>query len=310
MRNSSVAVVVLVMSLVCSREAVAQEPMPSVAPFPLDVKRTPPTFTKKEREELLKIFPMLVRASDAVVPDAAKLAGAMADLKRQDCDREDACLTQMAKLAGTLYGLYVSVDYNTDKHVIAVGRVVRDDGMAMGGAQTVELTSGGAFRDLTREALSQLMVKLGVGKLSAFRPVAPATPDVPVKEPVTMIEPPPQPPPLVVDDAGASSRSAGKALVYVGAGVAVVGAVIAGVGGSIGASAPRKGVYPSTDEAVAQLALGRTTTAVGFVGLGVGAVTAAVGAVVWGTAAPEPKTQVNVVALRDGGGMIQIGGRF
>ena len=190
-------VVVLLVSL----GAFAQEPLPLVAPFTLDVKRTPSGFSKKEKEELQKLFPMLVRGSDAAVPESAKLSSALTELKRQDCEREDECLTQLAKLAGALYGLYVSVDYNTDKHVIAVGRIVRDDGVSMGPAQTVDiLKANGAFRDIARDALNQVLAKLAVGKLSPFRPVATVVPDhptivkEPVKDPVRLDVPPPPPP--------------------------------------------------------------------------------------------------------------------
>ena len=53
----------------------------------------------------------------------------------------------------------------------------------------------------------------------------------------------------------------------------------------------------------------RTLTTVGFVGVGVGALTAVVGAIVWGTAAPAPVTNVSLVPL-SGGGVVQFGGQF
>ena len=96
----------------------ADEPMPQVAPFTLDVVRAPPEFSKKDKEDLEKLLPMLVRAAKVEVPDAARLSTALTELKRQDCDRDDNCLAQLAKLAGSLYGLFIQLDYDIDGQVL------------------------------------------------------------------------------------------------------------------------------------------------------------------------------------------------
>src|SRR5688572_27539026 len=117
--------------IVCAATAVAQEPKPEVAPFPLEIIRTSADATKKDREDLQMLLPMMIRAADASVPDSAKLNAALAKLGRQDCNRDDACLAQLGKLAGSLYAFYVQVDVDLDGNVVASGRVVRDDGKAV-----------------------------------------------------------------------------------------------------------------------------------------------------------------------------------
>lgn len=300
-------VVVLLVSL----RAFAQEPLPLVAPFTLDVKRTPSGYSKKEKEELQKLFPMLVRGSDAAVPESAKLSSALTELKRQDCEREDECLTQLAKLAGALYGLYVSVDYNTDKHVIAVGRVVRDDGVSMGPAQTVDiLKANGAFKDIARDALNQVLTKLAVGKLSPFRPAAPAGLDhpinvvkEPVKDPIRIDAPPPPPPQFE------KRTSIGRIIGWVGVGV---GAAV-GVGGVISfATAPvvRKdgdgNILPG-DRLKLAPAQSQQAVGVGLMAGGFGV--AAVGAVMVAISKDSETVKTTLVPL-PGGGVVLVGGTF
>lgn len=303
MRHSPVVLVVVL--LLGSFEGRAEGPLPLVAPFTLEVKRTPKVFSNEAKVELGVLWPMLVRAADAAVPEGAKLSSAMADLKRQDCDREDECLTLLAKLAGANYGLYASIDFTTQQHVVAVGRVVRRDGVPMGPAQTVDLfKAGGVFKEVAVAALTELLVKLGVGKLSAFVPVA-----VPSGPTVAGDVPPFPPPPLIVEDPGAGQRAMGNGTLYVGAGVAVVGGVLAGVGAGLGYTAARDGDHFGSTAAAQQAATGRTLATVGFIGLGAGAVTAAVGAILRVTARSPPTTQLSVVPVA-GGGVFQVGGRF
>jgi hypothetical protein len=266
---------VVVVTALCALEALASEPLPQVAPFPLEVKRAPSNVAKKDKEELVKLFPMLVRGADAAVPEGAKLSGALAELKRQDCEREDECLTQLAKLSGALYGLYANVDYNTDKRVVAVGRVVRDDGVVMGPAQTVELPkSTKPFKELARDALTQLLTKLAVGKLSPFRPVAPEPVPVPVPvpdKPVVTKDPalmPPPLPPLQVEQRPSMARTVG----WVGLGV---GAAVAVAGGLVFATAPaiRKdanGNIFAADKQNFPIAQGQQGAGVGLMIAGVG----------------------------------------
>jgi len=254
---------------------------------------------------------MLVRGSDAAVPESAKLLAALSELKRQDCDRADECLTQLAKLSGALYGLYVSVDYNTDKHLVAVGRVVRDDGVSMGPAQTVDLMKpNGNFKDLAREALSQLLTKLAIGKLSPFRPVATVVPDRPivvVTEPVTSpprveVPRPPLPQPE-------KQTNIGRIIGWVGVGV---GAAV-GVGGVISfATAPvihkdQDGNIEQVDRANFAAAQSRQALGVGLMAGGFGV--AAIGAVMVAISKDSESVKTTLVPL-PGGGVVLVGGAF
>lgn len=230
----------LVLLMVWGQVALAQEPQPTVAPFPLELRRLPSGFSKKEKEELQAEFRRLVRSAGAMVPNAGTLESALKDLKRQDCDRENECLQQLAQKAQTLYGLFVAVDYDLTKKVTVSGRVVRDDGQLIGELRTVSLPKGGdAFLAVARVALVQLLDALAVKRLSPFREVK--TPPVEVKpEPVKTVEPvktepvlppPPVTPPLVAvapDNSGV--RTTGYVLAGVGVAAVVAGAILFGVG--------------------------------------------------------------------------------
>lgn len=293
--------------LACGAVARAQDPLPQVVPFPLELKRVPMGTSEKERDELIRKFPMLVRGADAEVPDAAKMTQALAALKRQDCDRENECLSQLAKLSGALYGLYANVDFTLDKRAIATGRIVRDDGLTMGPAQSVEVPiKAGAFRVAAQDALKQLLVKLELKKLSPFRPVVAETPPIESASTAAEKSGPPLPPPLVVEDMGSGQRQNGKIVLFAGAGLAAVGAVLAGIGGGIGAGAAHDGSFVTSEEAARQVKTGQTLTTVGFVGLGLGVAAGAVGALMWSSA---PGPSVALVPF-PGGGAVHVAGQF
>lgn len=284
-------------------------------PFPLELKRTPSGVSKDDKEGLQREYGRLLRLAGAQVPDFARYDLALKELKRQDCEREDECLVQLAKKAEALYGLYASVDYTLEGAVVATGRIVRDDGKVASPTATVKLAKGkDPFKDIAKNALTQLFSQLKVNELSAVRPVEAKVEPVKVVEPtkvepVLVKDPPPPLPPLVVEDSGAGQRSVGKTLVYVGGGVAVAGAIVAGVGAAVGYGAPRTsdGSVARDPAAEASLGTARTLTTVGFIGLGVGALTGVVGAVLWGTAAPAPQVAVTPVT---GGAVVQLGGTF
>lgn len=291
-----------------SAVAFAQAPKATVMPFPLEFKRTPSGFSTEDREVMQREYTRLLRIAGAQVPDFAHYDLALAELKRQDCEREDECLAQLAKKAEALYALYANVDYTMEGAVVVSGRVLRDDGKVASATQTVTLAKGrDPFKDLAKNALVQLFAQLKVGELAATRPVEAARVE-PVKD-LVMIGPPPPAPPMIQEDTGAGQRSLGKGVLYGGAGVAVVGAALAGIGAGLGYTAQRTGDSAASADAARQLATGRTLTTMGFVGLGVGAVAAGVGAVLLGTAAPAPVAQVSVVPT-NGGGVVQFGGRF
>jgi hypothetical protein len=292
--------------------AAAQEQRPTVAPFSLELRRVPSGFSKKEREDLQKIFPILLRAAGAAVPDAARLSSATAELKRQDCDREDACLAQLAKLSGSLYAVYVGVDYTLEKHVVVTGRVVRDDGVVSRPLQSIDIVKEGAFRDVARDGVNQLLAKLDVVGLPSVREVKKDPEPVIKKDPepiLTKKDPEPMlPPPLPPVDTGAGQRTAGLVLLVGGGAVALAGGIIAGVGGGQAAGIPRDGMV-TTAAGAATAASARTLTGVGFVTLGVGAAVGVVGGVLLGLAPSAPVSSVSLVPV-NGGGVVQFGGQF
>lgn len=293
-----------------SAVAFAQAPKPSLMPFPLEFKRMPSGFSKDDKEAMQREYTRLLRLSGAMVPDFARYDLALKELKRQDCEREDECLVQLAKKAESLYSLYSSVDYTLEGAVVVTGRVVRDDGKVASPTDSVKLAKGrDSFKDIAKNALVQLFTQLKISDLPATRLVEKAEPVkdlVVVKD--TLRDPPPPLPPLVVEDTGAGQRSVGKGLVIAGGAVAVAGGVLAGVGGVIGYGKNLSGKdVPS--EQIDSVITARTLTTVGFVGAGVGALTAVIGAILWGTAAPAPFSNVSVVPL-SGGGVVQFGGQF
>lgn len=290
-----------------STVSLAQAPKPSLMPFPLEFKRTPSGFSKEDKEGMQREYTRLLRLSGALVPDFARYDLALKELKRQDCEREDECLVQLAKKAESLYALYTSVDYTLEGAVVVTGRVVRDDGKVASPTETVKLAKGrDSFADIAKNAMTQLFVQLKIGQLPATRPIEVVKEPVkePVKDPIK--DPPPPLPPLVVEDAGAGQRNAGKGLVYGGAGALVVGGVLAGVGAGIGYGQNLDG-QNVPEQQLNTVVTARTLTTVGFVAMGVGAVSAAIGAILWGTAAPPPSVAVVPV---NGGGVVQFGGEF
>ena len=74
----------------------AQEPRPSVMPFPLEYKRTASGFSAEDRESMQREYTRLLRLAGAMVPDFARYDLALRELKRTDCEREDECLVQLA----------------------------------------------------------------------------------------------------------------------------------------------------------------------------------------------------------------------
>lgn len=295
---------------VVSAAAWAQEPRPSVAPFPLELKRTTKNFSEKQRKDVARELRRVLAVS-AQLPDTATLDSALAKLEGKNCERDDECLARLAELSGCLYGLYVSVDLSVDeKQVVATGRVVRDDRQLIGPLERIEIPKGArdSFEDLAKQAVTRVVERLIVAqKLPSVR-MGKTVPDVVVKVDPEVLPPPP-PPPLVVEDTDAGQRSVGKGTLAVGAGLAVVGAALAGIGGGVGYSAKHSGDHAGSTAAAQQVETAQALTTVGFVALGAGVVTVAVGAILWGTARPPPVAQVSVVPVA-GGGVVQFGGRF
>lgn len=301
----------MVLVLLVAGVASAQAPQPSLTPFPLELKRKPSGFSAKDTEELQKDFVRLVRKSGALVPDTASLELAVKELKRQDCEREDECLKQLALQAQTLYGLYASVDYTLEGAVVASGRVVRDDGKIASALQTVTMPKGkDAFRDVAKVALVRLLEQLELAKLPPFRPVEKppeVVTDVPKKDPEVKLPPPPPPP--VVEKGVPPAKIAGWTMVGVGAAALVGGVVMLAVAdpqlGADGVIIPKEGQTP--DAAAAAYRTARTQQTIGGVIAGVGGAMAVGGLVMVLMTGEEPAQTVSVVPVA-GGAMVSIGG--
>lgn len=301
MRGLAVAVAAL------AAQALAQTAGPGVAPFPLEVTR-PSNLTEKQRDTLQATYKVLLRRAGVVVPDGAKLAGALKELKRGDCDREDACLAQLAKLSGALYGLYAAVDLTADGTVVAAGRVVRDDGKLMGEVgqkKQVKLPKGAApFEDVAGAALAQLMTELKVGELPAVREVAAAN----------GVKPPDGPdggvPPGVEPGASSMGKVLGWTVAGVGGAAALAGGVLFGVGaGTPIEKAPQGYVY---ERSLGAYDSARSSQSTGVVLLIAGLAVCA-GGLTWAalSSGAEPAagaTSVGVAPAPGGGAMFFVGG--
>jgi hypothetical protein len=301
--------------LLVGAQAWAQVDKPPVMLFPLEFKRVPTALSKADRDALVADAERLLRMAGAQLPDFARAEKALAELKRQDCEREDACLQQLAQKAETLYALHVSLDFTLDGAVVAVGRVVRDDGKVAAPLTTVQLPKGkDKLRDVAKSALSALYGQLKVGGLPPVREVAtPVAAVVEQKPPPQELKPPEvtaQPVPVVAAPTPTPSPVA-KVLVFGGAGVALAGAVVAAIGGGIGGNAETVELegktLAATGAAARDLATGRAMTGVGMATVGVGAVTAVVGAVLWATASHAPAV---TFVPSQGGGFVVLGGTF
>lgn len=288
----------------------AQAASPSVAVFPLEVTR-PANLSAKQRDELQGAFRAVLRRAGALLPDGAKQNAALLELKRADCDRHDECLAQLARLSGTLYAVFASVDLTAEGNVVAFGRVVRDDGRLVaevGRDDQVKMVKGkDSFVNVAPIALTRLVEQLKVAQLPLAKAVE--TPVVtPPPAPKEIVPPPPPPPALPVVDEAALRRGAGKGLLLGGAGVAVVGGVLFAVGQGVGASlTPQAGELPRAQLDAFQTA--RSLTLAGAIALGTGAVAAGVGAVLWATAPSVPSVTASAVPV-PGGAVLSLQGEF
>lgn len=301
--------------VMCAGLAVAQEPQPTVAPFPLELRRMPSGFSNKEREELQAEFHRLVRSAGALVPNAGSMDSALLALKRQDCDRENDCLQQLAQKAQTLYALFASVDYDLSKNVVATGRVVRDDGKPIGELRMITIPKGSdPFKAMARAALVQLLDALKVKELPPFREVPTAA--VEPTRPVEVVKPfdpndlpPPLPPPTVTQPAETNLKTPGYVLLGAGGAVAVAGVLVFALANprvdSNGVIA-RGSLTPA--EAVLAYNAARTQQAVGLVMTGVGAAAVATALVLM--LVPSKKAVAVTAVPTSGGAMISVGGVF
>lgn len=258
-------------------------------PFPLELKRTPQALAKEERDSLQREYTRLLRLAGAQVPDFARFDLARKELKRQDCEREDECLAQLAKQAQSLYALYASLDYTLEGAVWASGRVVRDDGRVVRPTQVVKVKEG-EFEGDAMKALAQLFEQLEVGQLPAERPVEPK-----VAEAAPALTAPPPEVRRSVDPAE-GQRAVGRGVFIAGVAVAAAGGALLTTGQVIGAGLDPDGAGNLPVEQLSSFQTARTLSTAGVIGAATGGAVAVVGAFIWGLTPSAPAVRVSAAA--------------
>lgn len=288
------------------------------------MRRAPSDFGAKNEEALQVDFRKVLRDVGVQVPNSFMLSSALSDLRRQDCDRENQCLTLLAVKADTLYAMYVAVDFDVARNVTVSGRVVRNDGQAMGEPKSITLPQGkDTFNAVAKVLLTRLMRdELKLGALPVAKPVAAKPPEVtPVVDAgvpvVAKVEPvdagvvmtPPPPPPLEES----SMKTIGYVATGVGAAGVLTGAILFGIGsGSVraiadGSIVPKPGETPEAAAASYRQAVGLQPA--GLVTLAIGAAAAGAG-IVMVMLAPSAPAKVSVMPLQGGGAFVGIEGEL
>ena len=300
--NSLIAVAVLL-----GTGAFAQG-KPTVIDYPLDVKTA---VTDGQLSELEDDFRLLLAKNSAVLfPTRSNWKASIAALKRQDCDIRDECLRQLAITAGTLYALYASLERDAaGTSLIATGRLVNQDGAQVRAPVKVAVLRRGKLDDDARDALSQLLSRLQLDKLSAvLTPVAAPEPkkaevEKRVERPEVVLTPPPMP----------TAEPTPAPLRYVAwgtGGLAVVAAVTSIAFGASAASA--RGGLPNTGQ-FSDDGQGRTQASVNqgaTVALATGIAAAVLGGASCALFVFTAPTASVAIAPTPGGGALAISGRF
>ncbi len=296
---------------------------PSIAPFPLNMRRVPAGFTAKNEEALAAEVRKAIRDTGATVPNVYKTEQAIAELKRQDCDLENACLSTFALKAGMLYALYVSVDLSIQGVLVVSGRVVRSDGVLVEAQKSVSRTVGkDAFAVVAKDLLTKLLRdELKLSALPVAKPVAVVKPvevasvvaDAGVSTPVPSVDAgvllPPPPPPLEEGHL----KTVGFVSVGVGGAAAATGAILYAVGSGAARTIQSGAIVPkgneTPEEAGKSYRQALTLQPAGVALLGVGAAIAAVG-VVFVVMSPSTGPRVSMTPLPGGGAFVGLEGEL
>lgn len=306
----------VVVVLVVGSVAVAQQP--TVTPHPVEVMTR--DVTPAQIEALQKEYRRLLSLAQVTMPPRATLTSAMSELKRQDCATSDDCLRRLAVLGGTLYALYVTAVRDPDGSTTLTGRVVRDDGkLVLGPIVKKEFRKGTEGADATMgRALNALIAEAKLGQLT------------PSREAVTVVTPPVEAPKVDAGVAVAQVESAdagvawtappppplepsplktvGTVTLVSGAGLALVGGIILGVGATQASGLTVQG------GAVSRAQVDQAVTSNMLQGLGTGllvagGVGAAAGLVMRMVAPEAPVSKVSISAAPvPGGATVMIGG--
>jgi hypothetical protein len=302
----SVGAVTAVAAVLVSSGAYAQAAKATLVPYPLEFDPDP-AVQRAEGPLRAALVEALRDRAGLILPTPKEVDTALKETRRQDCRESNECLAQLAQKAGTLYGMYTSLEYTSTKELVVVGRVVRDDGKLMG-AGRVELPRGkDTLVAVFKVLLARLSEQLALKDLPTFKPVEPAPAPPPEKQvelapPSREHMPPPPMPPLEV---GARPlRMAGYVGVGGGLAVAAIGGIVFGTTKHVQTD-PSNNVYPS-DRAWAQDSAHQQTAGVALIVAG--GVVAAAGAVLWAIT-PERAPKVAVVPV-NGGGVVSLGGSF
>lgn len=293
-----------VLTVVLCVSAVAAAEGPVVMPYPLAFKRVPAGVGAEEKEAIRREYSRMLRQAGASTPDFARGEEAVKALTWGDCEREDACLSQLATLSGALYGIFTSVDQTLEGALVVSGRVIRDDGKVAAPTQVVRLQRGNeAFREAVKRAFVELFGLLRVSELPAVRQVESAQAAERATPEVTL---PPVPPAPMLVETGSPRRTAGQVALGVGAGGVVLGAALLGAGQAIGGTLkPVGGALPAQQVGDYRAASGLTTA--GIVGLSLGAAAALAGAILWVTA---PSSVTVSIGPTQGGAVLGFQGEF
>ena len=295
---------------------------PMVIAAPLEVRRSTGGETTKALQKELRT--LLVKQPNVLTPPYSAWDTAVAAVKRQDCETNDDCLRELAVTAGTLYAIYVEVEQDPTKtEVIAVGRIVRKDGVLIEieGKRfaRVQLPRGAdSFEAVAKVALARV---LGSMKLSSLPPTMPAA-EVPVVKqetpdagtPVAAVTADagiPPPPPLVIETPPTPpARIASYALLGVGA-VSIL------TGGAFGvvAIADRGGIQADSAGNLLPGQTGKqrsvdTNATVSAVTLSVGAACVAAGITLMALAPGTDDHTILTVAPMPGGAAVMLSGRL
>jgi hypothetical protein len=279
----------------------AQTARPVVMPVPLELKGA--GLSDADRERLSREFRRLLKLAGTAAPDLSRADEAVTALSAAGCESNDACVAAWAAKAEALYAVFATIERSPDGGVVAVGRVVRDDGVVVRSRATVSQPPG-PFIDTARVALTELFRVLNVGGLSPVRVIEKEV-TVVVPTPVEVPVPQPAMPPSPVVPAPAPR---GVGLVVAGGASFLAGLIVLAATGLPALSVRGSGSPPvaaSVGEANT-LFVGYVGSIVGFALVGAGAVAGGLGALLWASS-PGPRVGV---AVGSSGVSVSLGGVF
>jgi len=284
---------------------------PSLVDYPLDVKAPVTDAVLSQMQEDFRVA--LARQHGVILTTKTNWKASVAALKRSDCEVRDECLRQLAVAAGTLYGIYASVERNAlGNELTATGRVVNQDGIQVRAPVRITVTIKAGIPEAAHDALSQLLDKLDLSTLPAVlsQPKAVAvTPDVPLANPTPEAQlnlPPPPPPP------GDTGTDGVRIAAWTTGGLAVVaGGLAAGFGVSAlssKGSLPADGHLISDDQARSQQSVNQNASIA--LGAGIAAGVFAAASIALFTMSGSSSSSTVAVVPTPGGGALTFSGGF